>query len=71
MISPKLIPNHPVDFVTKDDLPGTQGNRYEMEDNKSPPSAAPRGRASRRPLGFVVFNLVRISLVLPHLLDLN
>ena len=58
MISPQIILNHPVDFITKDDLPGNEANPHQMEDNKAPPSAAPQGGgASRRPLGFLFFSV--------------
>ena len=38
MISPQIILNHPVDFISKDDLPRNEAklrNPYEMEDDKA------------------------------------
>ena len=47
-----------------EEMPQNIGKPYQMEDNKATPSAAPQGGgASRRPLGFVVLHLVRISYV--------
>ena len=64
MISPQIILNHPVDFITKDDIPGN-----EVKLRKSLPNGrrqGPKGGGEkRRPLReFVVFHLVRKSLVL-------
>ena len=68
IISPRIILNHPVDFVTKDDL---QGNVPKL--TKSLPNGRQQGawgrRASRAaPMRLVVVHLAIISLVLVHFL---
>ena len=66
MISPQIILNHPVDFITKDDLPGNEAKLRKSLPNGG--RQGPKGGgASRRPLrGVVVLHSVRISLVLLH-----